>query len=366
MARIKLFPEDFIVEEIPLYEPCGTGEHLYIRFTKREMTTDAAVDVIARAVGVRARDVGVAGMKDRMAITTQTISVPYAPERDARAMALVHERINVLETRRHTNKLRTGHLRANQFSVRIREVGDVDAAIEAFERIGREGVPNAFGAQRFGREGDNAERTRAWLTGKAPAPRDPRLKRLLFSALQSAVYNEVLERRVRNGTWNTCLAGDLAKRHDSGGLFLCTDVQEDRARAERGEISATGPLPGAKMREPEGEPRELEQQVVREFLGDDIDLTKLVPLGEGTRRPLRLWVSDLRLERGLSDNGREEEDSIRVYFVLPKGAYATTVISAAIPLDAEVGKVTDHLPGNGEPFTCEDGAIEAHGQQRDH
>ncbi|WP_394837663.1 tRNA pseudouridine(13) synthase TruD [Pendulispora rubella] len=366
MARIKVLPEDFIVEEIPLYEPSGTGEHLYIRFTKREMTTDAAVDVIARAVGVRSRDVGVAGMKDRMAITTQTISVPHAPERDTRAMALVHERINVLETKRHTNKLRTGHLRANKFSIRIREVGDVDAAIAAFERIGREGVPNAFGAQRFGREGDNAERTRAWLTGKAPAPRDPRLKRLLFSALQSAVYNEVLERRVRNGTWNTCLEGDLAKRHDSGGLFLCTDVQEDRARAERGEISATGPLPGAKMREPEGEPRELEQQVVREFLGDDIDLTKLVPLGEGTRRPLRLWVSDLRLERGLSDNGREEEDSIRVYFVLPKGAYATTVISAAIPLDAEVGKVTEHLPGNGEPFTCEDGAIEAHGQQRDH
>ncbi|HWL86076.1 MAG TPA: tRNA pseudouridine(13) synthase TruD [Polyangiaceae bacterium] len=361
MARIKVLPEDFVVDEIPLYEPSGTGEHLYIRFTKREMTTDAAVDVIARAVGVRARDVGVAGMKDRMAITTQTISVPFAPERDVRAMALVHERINVLETNRHTNKLRTGHLRANRFAIRIREISDAAAVSAAFDRIGREGVPNAFGAQRFGREGDNAERTRAWLTGKAPAPRDPRLKRLLFSSLQSAVYNEVLQRRVQDGTWNSCLEGDLAKRHDSGGLFLCTNVQEDRARAERGEISATGPLPGAKMREPEGAPRALEREVVHEYLGDDIDLTKLVPLGEGTRRPLRLWVSDLRLEKEQGEQG----ESIRVYFVLPKGAYATTVISAAIPLE-EAGKSTDHLPANGEPYLCEDGAIEAHGQQRDH
>ena len=116
MAKIKVTPEDFLVQEIPAYEPSGEGDHLFVRFTKRNMTTDAAVAAIARALGVKPRDVGVAGMKDRVAVTEQTISVPFAPGRDAAAAAFHHateaERITVHEAKRHTNKLKTGHLRA--------------------------------------------------------------------------------------------------------------------------------------------------------------------------------------------------------------------------------------------------------------
>lgn len=330
MAKIKVTPEDFLVQEIPAYEPSGEGDHLFVRFTKRNMTTDAAVAAIARALGVKPRDVGVAGMKDRVAVTEQTISVPFAPGRDAAAAAFHHateaERITVHEAKRHTNKLKTGHLRGNRFSIVVREVDDPDRALGALEGVAKNGVPNAFGTQRFGRAGDNADRARAWLEGRAAPPRDPRMKRLLFSALQSAVFNEVLARRVADGTWNTCLEGDLLKLRDSGGLFLCTDVQADRPRAERGEVSATGPLPGAKMREPEGPARDVERAVTRELFGEGFDWKKVAVLGEGTRRALRLWVQDLTASR-------EQGNTIRADFVLPKGAYATTVLSAAMTLE---------------------------------
>jgi tRNA pseudouridine13 synthase len=331
-ARIKESPEDFIVEEIPAYEPTGEGEHLFLRFTKRVLTTDDAVRAIAGALGVHARDVGVAGLKDKVGITTQTISVPIprgqlTPFVD-RALALSLPNITIVGAQPHGNKLKTGHLRGNRFAVRIRglDPARVDETVAAFERVGREGLPNAFGPQRFGKAKDNAARAREWLSGRAPAPRDPRLRRLLWSALQAELFNALLDARVKDGTWATPLLGDLVKLRISGGLFLCADVQVDQDRAARGEVSPTGPIFGVKMRSPEGEPARLEAQILHDLLGENVDLAATKSLGEGTRRALRLWVEDMRVER----SGGEQDDGIRVYFVLPKGAYATTVISSAV------------------------------------
>ena len=352
-ARIKVAPEDFVVEEIPAYAPSGVGEHLYLRFTKRNLTTDSAVRAIASALKVSGRDVGVAGMKDKIAVTTQTISLPVPrgdAEFDARAAALSLPGITVHEARRHGNKLKTGHLAGNRFEIKVRGIApdELDSARARLGQMAREGLPNAYGAQRFGRAGDNADRAREWLTGKGAGPRDPRMKRLWWSALQSAAFNAVLDARVADGTWTRPLLGDLLKKRDSGGLFLCTDVQADGERAHAGEVSPTGPMIGVKMRSPEGQPAELERAVVAKILGDGFDLAVTKALGEGTRRALRLWVEDLRVEasdgpdssrpeaekaesaRGL---GPEQGSSIRVYFVLPKGAYATTVLGGVFRLE---------------------------------
>jgi tRNA pseudouridine13 synthase len=341
-GKIKSCPEDFVVEELPAYEPSGAGDHLYIRFTKRDLTTDAAVRAIAGALDVRGRDIGIAGMKDKVAVTTQTVSVPVPPGDtgaiEARARALALDRITIHDARRHGNKLRTGHLAGNRFSLCIRGIpgGRVDEVVGALERLGKEGLPNAFGAQRFGRDKDNAERARAWLSGRERGPREPRMKRLLWSSLQSAMFNEVLRRRVEAGTWAIPLEGDLVKRRESGGLFLCTDVEVDRTRAAEGEICPTGPMFGVKMRAPEGAPLALEQSVLTEMLGDGVDLANTKPLGEGTRRALRLWIDELRIERDpppKEPGTQEQGSSIRVYFVLPKGAYATTVIGTVVALE---------------------------------
>jgi tRNA pseudouridine13 synthase len=337
-GRIKAIPEDFRVDELPLYEPCGSGEHLFVRFEKRDLTTDAAARAIAGALGVAMPEVGIAGMKDRRAVTTQTISL-LAPRADSafdeRALALSIDGVKILSARRHTNKLKTGHLAGNRFAIVIRDLGDgAPLVISKLTELGRTGLPNAFGPQRFGRAGDNAEHARAWLSGRIPAPRDPRLRRLHWSALQAELFNALLAARVEGGTWDVPLEGDLVKRRASGGLFSCTDVQAERERARVGEVSPTGPIFGAKMRWPRGAPEALERRILGERLGDGFDLAANRSLGEGTRRALRLWVDQLQIEC----KSMEEAPSLRVYFVLPKGAYATTVLGAAIELSSEKEK----------------------------
>ena len=344
-GRIKSAPEDFVVEEIAAYEPTGEGTHLFLRFEKKNLTTDAAVRIITKALGIEMRDVGIAGMKDKVAVTTQWVSVPApakAQNLEERAKALALDNIKVLDAKRHTNKLKTGHLKGNRFDIVVRDVApDAVAGIaSAMERFAKEGVPNAFGMQRFGKEGDNAERARAWLTGKERAPGDPRLRRFHFSALQSAVFNAVLDARIADGTWNKPLLGDLLKKEDSGGMFVCTDVQADSERADRGEVCPTGPIVGARMRSAEGAVKELEERLAAPFL-EGVDLERARSLGEGTRRALRLRVTGCSLAQVMNSkavpggdeaDNREHLGSLRVQFVLPKGAYATTVLANAFDL----------------------------------
>lgn len=337
---IKQKPEDFVVDELPLYEPSGQGEHLYVRFTKRELTTDAVVRAIARAAQVHPRDVGVPGLKDKVGITTQTISLPIPPavrtdaSYEERVRSIAIEGVTIHDVRKHGNKLRTGHLAGNRFAIVVRDVetARVDEVVKTFERVAREGAPNAFGSQRFGRQGDNAERARSWLRGEWSGPRDGRARRFLWSSLQSAIFNDVLQRRLADGTWTTPLLGDLLQKEDSGGLFLCADVQADGARAGRGEVSPTGPLPGIKMRAPEGAPAELETDVIKKWLGDSFDFAAVRALGDGTRRALRVLVSELHVAVEPGNTG-EQRSSVRVNFVLPKGAYATTVLEAAFAVE---------------------------------
>jgi tRNA pseudouridine13 synthase len=342
-GRIKRTPEDFVVEEIPAYDPCGEGDHLYVRFTKRGKTTDEVAVQIARAVGVQSRDVGIAGMKDKVAVTTQTISLPIplkgGEELEARVQALAIDGVTVRGARRHTNKLRTGHLIGNRFSIVVSdiEVARLDEVIATLEGIAKDGLPNAFGPQRFGRGKDNAEKARAWLSGRMAAPRDHRQKRLLVSALQSELFNRVLDARVEDGTWNTPLVGDLVKRRHGHALFSWTGEEGDRTDEEKqGKPFPTGPMFGSKMRDPEGEPFALEQRVLREGLGEGVDLASARNFGEGTRRPLCLWLDDFGIERTDGD-GRAEGSGFKVRFVLPKGGYATSVLGAALALDEGMG-----------------------------
>lgn len=361
-GRIKLHPEDFVVEELPAYAPSGSGEHVFVRFTKTDLTTLDAVRAIARAAGSDPREAGFAGMKDRRAVTTQTISL-HAPRGVApailaeRARAATVDGVVVHDATPHGHKMKPGHLAGNRFTILVRDVprdrlGDVSKALD---RMVQQGVPNAFGAQRFGRAGDNASRALAWLRGAAPGPRDPRVQRLLWSSLQSAVFNAVLEARVTDGSWATALAGDLLKLRSSGGLFLCSDVQADRERSATGEVSPTGPIVGTKMRWPEGVPAELEHRATDGVLGANFDLERTRRLGEGSRRALRVWVEELRWEvdpavpshlqpgcvygDGELASGQmirtdvgHAAASIRVHFVLAKGAYATTVLDAVFAL----------------------------------
>jgi len=329
-AVLRQRPTDFIVDELPAYDACGEGDHLFVTFRKTGHTTLQVVRELADRLRIDPREVGFAGMKDRHAVTTQVASFPFPKGREpAEALALTLEGVELLDAKRHTNKLRTGHLRGNRFTITLRELTREGVATveDRLTRIVKEGVPNAFGPQRFGRDGDNPERALAWIQGRDRGPRDKRERRLLFSALQSRAFNEVLERREREGTWATIVAGDLAQKHDSGGVFLVgeAELEDARARCEQGLISPTGPMFGSKMRWPEGEVATLEQEALGRMIDDPERLTQFSSYGEGARRALRLWVSELSWSR-------EGDDALVVTFVLTKGGYATTVLSRACTL----------------------------------
>jgi tRNA pseudouridine13 synthase len=332
-AIFKRVAEDFVVDEIPCYPPSGEGEHLLVTVRKRDLSTPEAVSRLCAALGVDARSAGWAGMKDRRAITTQTVSVPFPSGRSpADALAVQTADLAVTAAVRHRHKIKPGHLEGNRFSIVLRDipVSDIDQVAVDLVRIGRLGAPNAFGPQRFGRSGDNPERALAWLSGREPGPRDRGQRRLLFSALQSHLFNLVLARRIADGTWDRPLRGDLLKKHQSGGLFVCTDPTEDARRAAAFELSPTGPIFGPKMRWPEGMPAEIERSVLAEATDAANPFERHSGLGDGSRRSFRLLARELRVERVGND-----PTSLRVDFVLPKGGYATTLLGAVVTLEEE-------------------------------
>ncbi len=306
------------MEEIPLYAPSGAGEHTFVEVEKRLRTTEEVARDLAAAAGVAPREIGYAGRKDRYALARQWLSVPgLAPER---ALSLALPGARVLAAVPHPHKLRTGQLRGNRFALTLHGLAD-DAPARLGDAAGdvlREGVPNAFGAQRFGRDGDNAERGLALLRGAAPG-RDRRRARFLLSALQAAGFNAVLATRPR--PLSRLEAGDVAWLHESGACFRVDDPGREQPRADAGEISPTGPMFGTRMLAADGAPGARERRALAS-LGVDPDALS-PPRGlrlRGARRPLRVLPRGCRVER--------VDAAVRLRFELPAGSFATVCAGA--------------------------------------
>ncbi len=327
-ATIRANLEDFVVDELPAYAPVGHGPHVFLRVRKTGLTTFECIARIARATGTAPREIGHAGMKDRHAITSQYLSLPWPEPKDlAPLRELVLPDVEILEVSRHTNKLRTGHLAGNRFRIVLRDIDP--AALDQVQRdlssASARGFPNSFGPQRFGRDGDNPQRTLAWLRGETRGPRDPRMARLLFSSLQAWLFDRVLQARLEDDTWATVLAGDVVKKHDTGGLFDCTDPDTDARRAADALVSATGPIFGAEMRRASGLPGQLEDALLHDAIGDPSTLERHRKLGAGSRRVLRVFPSEMALTS-------RPDGSLLAEFTLPKGVYATTLLGGACTL----------------------------------
>ncbi len=330
MARIRTEPEDFRVEELPLYPPSGEGGHTFVRVEKRLVTTEEVASALAHAASVRARDVGYAGRKDRLAVAAQWFSVPGLDPQ--RALELELEGVRVLEATPHGHKLRTGQLRGNRFEIAVRDFGDEarEVARARLDEIGRVGVANFFGAQRFGRAGRNVEIGARLLRGEIRL-KDRRKARFAISALQSAVFNDVLDARPTGiGEFEL---GDVAVLHSSGGQFLVEDVEREQPRALAFEISPTGPIFGNRVIEPAGEVA-IRERAALESRG--ICLTDLRPPSgirlRGARRALRVRPNNARM--------RDFLGGCWLDFELPPGSYATVLIRAVLGEEPQVGSET--------------------------
>lgn len=313
---IRSCPEDFVVEEIPRVHPEGEGSHLWLWVEKRSANTDWVARELAAAFGCHQRDVGFAGMKDRHAVTRQWFSVPAngAGINDLEQIRI--EDVRILESHKHTRKLKRGTLDGNRFVLKIRDFdGDNAQTSQRLEQIQVNGVPNYFGPQRFGNQGRNVEQGYRLLQKNARLKRNK--KSIYLSAIRSFLFNQVLAKRVRERNWNTIIDGELAMLDGTRSIFPCEMPDADiEDRCKRLDIHPTGPLPGEGGKQPQADVAELEHRVLQKW--PEL-LEVLVSQGvESSRRALRLYPGGFNWTFAGSD--------LELTFELPPGTYATTVL----------------------------------------
>lgn len=327
-ARYKADPDDFFVEEVPLYEPAGAGEHVWIWIEKRGIATFRAVEMLAAALGRRQKEIGFAGLKDAAAVTRQWLSLQDADE-VALAAFDARPELRVLQVTRHANKIKLGHLRGNRFRIELRgaRVEDVGAVRSNLDHMARHGVPNFFGEQRFGKRGANLDKGMWILQGnprRAARTMPRRLLGLVVSALQSEAFNRVLNRRLPDV--ERMQVGDVAWLHRNGACFVVEHAAAEQIRCDAFDLSPSGPLPGPRLLAASGEPGAMENAVFAE-IGIEPQMFAKMPHGThlGARRPLRVPVREPSVEPSAA--------GIRIGFELPAGSYATAVLRELL-LDA--------------------------------
>jgi tRNA pseudouridine13 synthase len=280
---------------------------------------------VAHRLGVPAGEVGSAGLKDRRAVTRQMLSVPASAE--ANLAALDGDGIRVLTVHRHSNKLRPGHLHGNRFRILVRDADP--AAAERLppilERLRQMGLPNFYGPQRFGRDGETAEMGLALLRGERIRSRNPFLRKLALSAGQSVLFNDYLGRRLADGLLRTVLPGDVMMKWPFGGMFTAEDVAAEQARFDARETVHGGPMFGRKTFAAKAAAAAREDSVLREAGLTPESLRGFGKLLQGTRRHNLIYLDDLTATAG--------PDGVRVCVTLPAGSYATVLLREVMKCD---------------------------------
>jgi len=325
-AGFKQVPEDFWVEELLGFSPDGVGEHLFVEIEKSGLTTFEAQALLARHFRLPLRDTQFAGMKDKQGVTRQWFSL-HLGKRAEPAESFSHPQLRLLQQLRNSRKLRRGSHKGNRFRIVLRApVGDRDVMLERLHTISTSGVPNYFGAQRFGRDGANVVRAQAWFSGGSTPLRTERS--LLLSAARSCLFNACLSARVAAGTWNRCIDGDVLALAGTASTFASARAgpEELQRRLASFDIHPTGPLWGRGEPPVSGAALALEQQVVATM---PALAAGLVAQGlEQERRPLRLQVSGLQgsFETNVAGKSTMENQVLVLEFSLVRGSYATAVL----------------------------------------
>ncbi|WP_296202827.1 tRNA pseudouridine(13) synthase TruD [Psychrobacter sp. UBA3962] len=346
-ARFKQAAADFQVDELLEVELSGAGEHLWLLIKKSGMNTSFVAVQLAKWAKIPSRDVGYSGLKDRQAVTTQWFSlrIPKGELPESRFDDFItanlnseSESVQVLKKAWHSKKLNRGTHKANKFVIRLTDIelnpkvaATTAKADEILTVISKAGVPNYFGEQRFGRQGNNIASVLEWfeqgtINGRKPHPKKSRdLQSLLLSSARSAIFNQIVSTRVEQNCWDKALEGDVFNLNGSGSVFSVEQIdQEIQQRLASGDIHPTAPLWGIKNDKVGGAAKALEQQVVAQNtilqrLAQGLEKKELKTM----RRATRLPVNDLSWTW-------PDEQSLILQFTLPTGTFATSVLASLV------------------------------------
>lgn len=315
-GTIKAAPEHFVVEEILPYAACGEGEHVYVTFRRAGWNTPDAARAMQQRLGLARADVGWGGRKDKTAVVVQTLSFRCGVGHPLADMenALADLPFEIIAINRHRNKIKTGHVAANRFTVLVSRPGPdaLPRARAIADRLKETGVPNFYGPQRFGNDLRNIHRGFSLFSAGTKGSRNT----FMVSVVQSVLFNIWLKERMESGDYRQLLAGDIVKKTDTGGMFTVEDLAAETRRFDAGEISYTGPIYGFKMKPATEAAGDREAALLQRFGLIPENFRRL--RSPGSRREAILNLSDLEIA--------QVDDGLRFTFTLPSGAYATTVL----------------------------------------
>lgn len=319
-AKLKVEAEDFCVEEQLAFSLSGEGEHLWLWVEKTGQNTDWVVKQLANFMGLTTREMGVAGKKDRHAVTLQWVSCHLPGKADPDFSQFSVPGVKILKAIRHHRKLQTGGLSGNRFSLRLRDVDAEPIILEKrLKQVAEQGVPNYFGEQRFGREMQNLQQASLLFKGEIRPKRHQ--KSLYLSAARSWLFNLELSERIRQGNWNQAINGDVFQLEGSQKCFVEVLDEQIQQRVNDFDIHPTGLMTGQGRLMSVGQVAELEQQLMMDF---PLWQKGLETFGlKQERRALRVMPQSMAWQW-------ETDDRLVVTFGLPAGSYATMVMREVI------------------------------------
>ena len=336
--------EDFIVDEIPLYEEGKSGNYLHLHIKKTDMSTLEMIAVLEEQT--KFHNISYAGLKDKYATTTQFISMPASYEKYFAKFK--HPQIEILDSFLHKEKLNIGDLKGNRFKIRLHDVTPKSAEKldEVLQEIVRQGMPNYFGYQRFGQDEDHFEKSKEAAHG-SKVFRDRRLNKLMTNAYQSYLFNDWLDERVRlcrdldymdldafEKKWGLSrdevtqlqgqssifkvLPGEIMLDVQTGKWVNVDDLQSVKKPYKERKLQPTGLLVGNKVWRSRGAAGAVEAR------HDDDEVVMA-----GERRVAWVYPKEIKSKY------IKKESIYELSFALPKGSYATVLLENLANRDIE-------------------------------
>ncbi|CAG9428339.1 tRNA pseudouridine synthase D [Providencia alcalifaciens] len=325
-GTLKSIPEDFVVKEDLGFELDGEGEHVMVRVEKTGCNTLFVAEQLAKFAKISARAVSYAGLKDRHAVTEQwfCLQMPGKDTPDFSAWQL--EGCRVLAVTRQKRKLRIGSLKGNQFEITLRDITNADDVEQRLQKVAKLGVPNYFGEQRFGRDGQNLVQARRWANQEITV-RERNKRSFYLSAARSAMFNDIASARIANNTAQYAMLGDALQLTGRGSWFVATAEELDslQARLQSSELSVTAPLPG------DGDLGTQEDALAFEIHCLEQDYQPFMALMKNERvSPARraVLVKPQNLQWQWLDSS-----TVKLDFFLNSGSFATSVVREIIKQD---------------------------------
>jgi len=326
-GSIRQHHSDFIVTEELSFSPSGSGEHLFLLIEKQGCNTEWVVRQLKQHFSLTSKEIGYAGRKDRHSIARQWFSL-HLPGKSVSLESLkdasFKDDFRVIENKRHNKKLKQGAIKYNHFEIIVRDVsGKIDES--AIECVKKNGFPNYFGYQRFGRNAQNLSQAERLLTGQLSRKPSKNQRSLYLSAARSYLFNLMVGERIKQDLWSKVIPGDCLGFADSRSFFVCEQLDEEsKRRFAEGDLHISGWLAGKGYSEAQGDALAMEKQVIQDYELWLQGLTKEKVLS--ARRLMRVIPNNLQVTS-------LDEKSLLFKFSLPTGSFATSLLRELIQVN---------------------------------